>query len=279
MPVRRVVADEAVNADEGRVAVERGPLVYAAEFVDNGGFVTNLILDDQAPLAAEWRPDLLNGVMTVSGTATALRMRNGSAAAEAGPLALIPYYAWAHRGKGEIGRLAGQTRGIARGRRRTHADLVVAGVELGGRQAHPGKGRAGSHEQGSTGNLLRVARRCRRGRRGRRDRVELCSALFLGGLTPSYGALVEAKRRLSIPVVFMARPRGGGSATRPSKWPPWSATPRWPWHTAPMASVFGILEDDGRVDIARTRRLRSLAGNREAVFHRAFDVRRPVPGA
>ena len=36
--------------------------------------------------------------------------------------------------------------------------------------------------------------------------------------------------------------------------------------------VFGILEAEGRVDIARTRRLRSLIGNREAVFHRAFDV-------
>ena len=102
MPVRRVVAHEAVKADEGRVAVERGPLVYAAEFVDNGGLVSNLVLDDQAPLAAEWRPDLLNGVMTVTGKATALRMRNGSAVAEPGLLTLIPYYAWAHRGKGEM---------------------------------------------------------------------------------------------------------------------------------------------------------------------------------
>ena len=102
MPVRRVVAHNAVTADEGRVAVERGPLVYAAEFVDNGGRVTNLVLDDQSPLAAAWRPDLLNGVMTVTGNATALRLRNGSPVAEAGPLTLIPYYGWAHRGKGEM---------------------------------------------------------------------------------------------------------------------------------------------------------------------------------
>jgi len=102
MPVRRVVAHDAVKADEGRVAVERGPLVYTAEFVDNGGRVTNLVLDDEAPLSSGWRPDLLNGVMTVTGKATALRMRNGSPAAEAGALTLIPYYGWAHRGTGEM---------------------------------------------------------------------------------------------------------------------------------------------------------------------------------
>ena len=102
MPVRRIVAHPAVKADDGRVAIQRGPLVYTAEFVDNGGRVTNLVLDDEAPLASEWRPDLLNGVMVVTGKATALRMRNGTAAAEPAPLTLIPYYGWAHRGKGEM---------------------------------------------------------------------------------------------------------------------------------------------------------------------------------
>ena len=102
MPVRRVVANPLVKADEGRVAVERGPLVYTAEFVDNGGRVTNLLLDDQAPLASAWRPDLLNGVMAVTGKATAYRTRDEKVVAEAVPLTLIPYYAWAHRGKGEM---------------------------------------------------------------------------------------------------------------------------------------------------------------------------------
>ena len=40
--------------------------------------------------------------------------------------------------------------------------------------------------------------------------VELCSALFLGGLTPSLGTIQESKQRLKIPVMVMLRPRGGG---------------------------------------------------------------------
>jgi hypothetical protein len=102
MPVRRVVAHPAVKADEGRVAVERGPLVYAAEFVDNAGRVTNLVLDDRAPLEAAWRPDLLNGITTVTGRATAIRMQHEAPVSQAVPLTLIPYYGWAHRGKGEM---------------------------------------------------------------------------------------------------------------------------------------------------------------------------------
>ena len=102
MPVRRVVAHEAVKADQARVAVERGPLVYTAEFVDNGGRVTNLVLDDEAPLGIRSQPALLRGVTVVTGQATALKMRNGETVRETVPLTLIPYYAWAHRGKGEM---------------------------------------------------------------------------------------------------------------------------------------------------------------------------------
>jgi len=102
MPIRRVVAHPAVKADEGRVAVERGPLVYTAESVDNGGRVTNLLLADQSPLTAEWRPDVLNGIMAITGKASAVRVRNGATLSEPVPLTLIPYYGWAHRGKGEM---------------------------------------------------------------------------------------------------------------------------------------------------------------------------------
>ncbi|MCX6568143.1 MAG: glycoside hydrolase family 127 protein, partial [Candidatus Aminicenantes bacterium] len=67
MPVRRVAANEAVEEDRGRVAVERGPLVYCAEGPDNDGRVSNLVLADGAVLTAEARPDLLNGVVIIKG--------------------------------------------------------------------------------------------------------------------------------------------------------------------------------------------------------------------
>jgi hypothetical protein len=102
MPVRRVVAHDAVEADRGRVAVERGPLVYCAEWADNDGRVSNLVLPDGAALAAELRPDLLGGVVVVTGEAEAVSEKAGKVVAEKKPVTLIPYYAWANRGKGEM---------------------------------------------------------------------------------------------------------------------------------------------------------------------------------
>jgi DUF1680 family protein len=104
MPIRRVVTNPAVKADAGRVAVERGPLVYCAEWPDNGGQVQNLILPDGAPLSAEKRGDLLGGVTVVDGEAEAL-IDSGPGRVpveKKQPIVLIPYYAWAHRGQGEM---------------------------------------------------------------------------------------------------------------------------------------------------------------------------------
>jgi DUF1680 family protein len=103
MPVRRVVADEAVKDDAGKVALERGPLVYCAEWPDNGGRALNLVLPDGGPLAAEFRPDLLNGVAVITGVALAAAEGTaGGTTARKQPFLAIPYYAWAHRGPGEM---------------------------------------------------------------------------------------------------------------------------------------------------------------------------------
>ncbi len=102
MEPRRVLAHPAVKADEGRVAVERGPLVYAAEWPDNDGHVSNLVLGDAVPLEVESRPALLNGVTVVTGAAIVIREQGGQIVKSPQKITLIPYYAWAHRGKGEM---------------------------------------------------------------------------------------------------------------------------------------------------------------------------------
>jgi hypothetical protein len=104
MPVRRVLAHEKVEADAGRVALERGPVVYCAEAVDNGGRVFNLVLPDDAKLEASPRPDLLGGVTVVTGRALALAPGEDgrSVTTREQDFVAIPYYAWAHRGEGEM---------------------------------------------------------------------------------------------------------------------------------------------------------------------------------
>lgn len=104
MPVRRVTANSEVAADRGRVALERGPIVYAAEWPDNpGGHVRNLLLPDSAPLAAEFKPAILNGVTVVKSKAVALaRDAQGKVNRTQQEFIAIPYYAWANRGRGQM---------------------------------------------------------------------------------------------------------------------------------------------------------------------------------
>jgi DUF1680 family protein len=104
MPIRRVVANEKVAADKGRVALQRGPIVYAAEWVDNpNGKVRNLYLPDNAALTAEYRPDLLKGVEVLKGKAVALNKdKDGNTVKTEQPFLMIPYYSWANRGRGEM---------------------------------------------------------------------------------------------------------------------------------------------------------------------------------
>ena len=104
MPVRRVVASDEVKADRGRVAIQRGPVVYAAEFADNpGGKVRNLMLPDTEKLTAEFRPSLLKGVEVVTGKAVALAYdAQGGVVRHEQEFTAIPYYAWANRGRGQM---------------------------------------------------------------------------------------------------------------------------------------------------------------------------------
>jgi hypothetical protein len=114
MPVRRVFANENIKADIGRVAVERGPLVYCVEWSDNNGTTSNLVLDDKSVLTAEARPDLLNGITVITGEGLAYRYKGGKVIGEKQKIMLIPYYAWAHRGRGEMDVWLGRVKSMAR---------------------------------------------------------------------------------------------------------------------------------------------------------------------
>ena len=104
MPVRRVLANDAVMADRGRVTLQRGPVVYCAEWPDNpGGHVRNLVLPRNAVLKTEFRPELLKGIVRISGNGEALVLdKEGKVHRKAQLITAIPYYAWAHRGPGEM---------------------------------------------------------------------------------------------------------------------------------------------------------------------------------
>lgn len=104
MPVRRVVANDKVEDDHHRVALERGPLVYAAEWVDSPDkHVRNILLSRQQTLTASFKPDLLKGVEVIEGRADYYRYdAKHQLRHEEGTFTAIPYYAWANRGRGQM---------------------------------------------------------------------------------------------------------------------------------------------------------------------------------
>jgi DUF1680 family protein len=100
MPIKRMKADPRVKANWGRVALQRGPVVYCVEAVDNGGHVTHLSLPPDAELRVEEKPDLLGGVSVIKGKALA-RMK-ADAPAQPVDFTAIPYFAWDNREAGEM---------------------------------------------------------------------------------------------------------------------------------------------------------------------------------
>jgi DUF1680 family protein len=105
MPVRRVIAHENVEDDKGKMAIQRGPVVYCAEWPDyTDGNVLNLLLQDNEVLDSTFRKDLLNGIQVIEGQAVALAHseKDDSIIETKVPFLAIPYYAWAHRGPGQM---------------------------------------------------------------------------------------------------------------------------------------------------------------------------------
>lgn len=104
MPVREIKAHDAIKDDAGKVALQRGPLVYCAEWPDNkDGHILNLYLDRDNNYSTEYLPKLLNGVTIIkSQINSSERLANETLKEEKQPFIAIPYYAWANRGAGEM---------------------------------------------------------------------------------------------------------------------------------------------------------------------------------
>lgn len=109
MEVRRVVALTDVVEDLDKIALQRGPLVYCVEAVDNGGKALRFTLPDEGALKAEFRPRLLNGVVVITGPAIPPAVAGRAVNAT---LTAVPYYAWANRGDGEMAVWLGRVRRI-----------------------------------------------------------------------------------------------------------------------------------------------------------------------
>lgn len=103
MEPRTVKADNRVEADRGRIAVERGPVVYCAEWPDNDFDVLSVFMTREPKFNVTERPDLLYGIVTLDTDAQILGYNeDGRLTVTDVRLNMIPYYAWNHRGPGSM---------------------------------------------------------------------------------------------------------------------------------------------------------------------------------
>jgi len=111
MPIERVAASPAVCADAGKVAIQRGPLVYCLEQCDHAAGVLSMALPDKARLAARFEPKLLGGCTVIEGEARAVSSAGwgqrlyrpaGDVRTRRVNLRAVPYCLWANRKPGAM---------------------------------------------------------------------------------------------------------------------------------------------------------------------------------
>lgn len=111
--------------------------------------------------------------------------------------------------------------------------------------------------------------------KGNADRIELNSALFMGGLTPSVGSLILTKKNTQLKVITMIRPRGAGFAYNDEDFLTMLSDTGSMMKNGADGIAFGVLTQSGEIDMERCRKViqlvRSYGQDKEIVFHRAFD--------
>ncbi|NCI49852.1 glycoside hydrolase family 127 protein [Sediminibacterium roseum] len=100
MEIKRVAAGEQLAENAGKIALQRGPIVYCAEWVDNNGSTSNLFIPDNTVFTTKFKPGLLKGVTVLRADVAAIDTNTGNVIKQ--KFTAIPYYSWANRGQGEM---------------------------------------------------------------------------------------------------------------------------------------------------------------------------------
>lgn len=115
--------------------------------------------------------------------------------------------------------------------------------------------------------------------RGGADRLELCREQNVGGLTPSAQMMKEAREKVRIPIYAMIRPRAGDFVYSEEEFAAMREEILLAQRLAMDGVVLGVLTNERRVDVARTRELVEMAEKLEVTFHRAVDETEDLLGA
>jgi len=109
---------------------------------------------------------------------------------------------------------------------------------------------------------------------GGADRIELCTALEVGGLTPTHAQIALARERVKLPIYVLIRPRAGDFIYSDLEFETMERDIRNCAALGCNGVVIGVLDAEGNIDLPRCRVLIAAAGKLGVTFHRAFDMSR-----